>query len=227
MLRSFLLLGFFLVGQTLHAGPIPADLEKALAGFQAEGTKGWGFTQTTLSDAKSLVERYDPAKPEFSRWTLLQKDGHEPSADDIKQYKDVLSRRTRGEVAPNVKDQIRRETCEPISNENGRALYRFQLKSGGDDDRSAEHMAVTFSLHQDSGVIERVELASIRPFSPMFAVKIEEARTVITYTLPEGPRPTLLREITVRVRGRAMLLKSLDQDMTVSYSDYTPVAKKD
>ena len=228
MPRALLLLtSLFLFAQSLHAGAVPPELEKALAAFHAEGTKGWAFTQTTSSSTKSLVERYDPSKPEFNRWTLLKKDGHDPAPDDIKQYKDVLSRRTRGEVAPNVKDQIRRDTCEPLGVENGRALYRFQLKSGGEDDRSAEHMNVTFSLHQESGTIERVELASIRPFSPMFAVKIDEARTVITYSLPEPGRPTLLREITVRVRGRAMLLKSLDQDMTVAYSDYASAGKKD
>jgi hypothetical protein len=85
---------------------------------------------------------------------------------------------------------------------------------------------VTFSLHRESGVIERVELASKHPFSPMFGVKIEEARTVINYSLPEGERPSLLLSISVRVRGRAMLIKSLDQDMTVAYSDYAPGTRK-
>ena len=57
-------------------------------------------------------------------------------------------------------------------------------------------------------------------------VKIQEARTVMTYFLPEGERPTLLKEVSVRIRGRAMWIKSLDQDMTVTYSDYTYAGKK-
>jgi hypothetical protein len=226
MLRSLMLSACLILAASLRAGTLPPELEKALAAFQAEGTKGWAFTQSTASAEKSLVERFDPSKPEFSRWKLLKKDGREPTESEIKEYNDMLTRRSRGQTAPNVKDQIRPETCEPLGVENGRARYRFQLKPGAEDDKSAEHMVVTFSLHLDSGTIERVELATIRPFSPMFTVKIEEARTVITYTLPTESTPTLLQEITVRVRGRAMFFKSLDEDMTVSYSDYAPATKK-
>ncbi|ATC65618.1 hypothetical protein CMV30_17635 [Nibricoccus aquaticus] len=226
MLRSLLIALCLLIAAPLHAGSVPSELEKALASFQAEGTKGWGFTQSTRSAERSLAERFDPSKPEYARWSLLQKNDRAPTEDEVKEYKDMLTRRTRGQTAPNVKDQIRPDTCEPLGVENGRARYRFQLKPGGDDDKSAEHMVVTFSLHEATGTIERVELASIQPFSPMFIVKIEEARTVITYTLPDETRPTLLQEITVRVRGRAMYFKSLDEDMTVTYSDYTPPPAK-
>jgi hypothetical protein len=226
MLRPLLLFLCLLTAASLRAGPVPPALEKALASFQAEGTKGWGFTQSTRSAERSLVERFEPAKPEFSRWSLLQKNDRAPTEDELKEYKDMLTRRSRGQTAPNVKDQIRPDSCEPLGVENGRARYQFQLKSGGEDDKSAEHMVVTFSLHEATGTIERVELASIRPFSPMFAVKIDEACTIINYTLPTETQPTLLQEITVRVRGRAMYFKSLDEDMTVAYSDYIPPAKK-
>jgi len=226
MLRPLLFSFCLFVAAQLRAGPIPPELQKALADFQAEGTKGWAFTQSTTSAEKTLMERYDPSKPEFSRWTLLQKNGRPPTDVESKEYRDMLTRQNRGQSAPNVKDQIRPETCEPLGVENGRARYRFQLKSGGEDDKSAEHMVVTFSLHQASGTIERVELSNVRPFSPMFAVKIEEAQTVIRYTLPEENRPTLLQEIKVRIRGRAMFFKSLDQEMTVTYADYTPPVSK-
>ena len=87
-------------------------------------------------------------------------------------------------------------------------------------------MTVAYTLHRPTKTIERVELASTQPFSPMFAVKIQEARTVISYSLPEGDHPTLLKEVTVRVRGSAMWVRSLDEDMTVSYSDYQYAGKK-
>jgi hypothetical protein len=226
MLRSLLLTACLLAATLTRAGTIPPELEKALASFESEGTKGWAFTQTTSSAEKSQVERFDPAKPSYSRWTLLQKNGQPPTEDQLREYNQMTSRRSLGQTAPNVKNQIQPDTCEPLGVEDGRARFRFQLKPGGDDDKSAEHMRVVFYLHQASGVIERVELASIHPFSPMFAVKIEEARTEIIYTIPDGERPTLLKEINVRVRGRAMYFKSLDEDMRVAYSDYAPPAKK-
>ena len=209
----------------LRAGIVPPELDRALKLFRAEGSPNWAFIQTTDSGDKNLVEHFDPAKPEFSRWTLLKKNGVAPTDSDLKEYRDRLSRRTSG-TAPNVKDQIDRATCELLSEEAERATYRFRLQTGENGDRSAAHMDVVFTLHKTTGIIERVELSAFEPFSPMFTVKITEAKTTMSYSLPTAERPTLLQQITMHIRGSAMWFKSLDADMTVTYSDHTFAGKK-
>ena len=210
----------------LLAGQTPPELETVLKNFRAEGSRGWSFTQTTVSDDRSRVERFDPLGKNFLQWTLLQQDGHAPVEEEIRKYNDHKTRRTSGETAPNVKDQIAPGTCEVLEETAERGLYRFNLKQGDKDDSSAQFMRVTFTLHRPTSTIEKVELASTGPFSPVLMVKIQEARTVMMYSLPAGERPTLLKEVAVRVRGRAMWFRSLDQDMTVAYSDYVYSGKK-
>jgi len=199
---------------------VPAELAAALDSFRAEGSWGWGFTQHTAAEGKSLLERYDPRLPDGERWTLLAKNGAEPSVRDLTEYREKQSRRTGGLNAPNVKDQLNRESVEAVSDDGERAAWRFRLVPGGPDDSSARHMAATFTLHRPTATVEKVELASFEPFSPVFGVRISEARTVMRYSLPEGDRPTLLQEVSMRVRGRAMWLKSLDSDLTVSFEDH-------
>ncbi len=217
---------FFALCSVLRASPVPPELASALEAFRTEGSFGWGFTQTTESDDKSLVERYNPAKPEVLRWTLVQKDGRAPTEKEMTDYREQQTRRTRGETAPNVKNQLDHETCELVEDDGVRARWRFRLRPGAADDRSADHMAATFTLHRPTGTIEQVELASFEPFSPMFTVNISEARTLLEYTLPEGDRPTLLKRVSMRVRGRALWFKSLDSDLTVVYSDYVYAGKR-
>jgi len=219
-------LAFITLGYRLLAGPTPPELATALKDFRAEGSKGWSFTQTTVSSDRSRVERFDPLGKNFLNWTLLQQDGHAPTEEEIRKYTDHKTRRTSGETAPNVKDQIAPGTCEVLEETPERGVYRFQLRQGDEDDSSAQFMRVAFTLHRPSATIEKVELASTEPFSPVLMVKIQEARTVMTYSLPEGERPTLLKDVAVRVRGRAMWFRSLDQDMTVTYSDYVYAGKK-
>ncbi|MBK9991254.1 MAG: hypothetical protein IPP19_11105 [Verrucomicrobia bacterium] len=209
----------------LRAGTLPPELDRALKLFRAEGAPNWAYIQTTESGDKTLVEHFDPSKPEFSRWTLLKKNGAAPNDSNLKEYRDRLSRRTSG-TAPNVKDQIDHSTCELLSDEIERATYRFRLQTGEKGDRSAAHMNVIFTLHKGTGVIERVELSAFEPFSPMFTVKITEAKTTMLYSLPTPERPALLQQITMHIRGRAMWFKSLDADMVVTYSEHTFAGKR-
>lgn len=221
-LLLFLLLVFGTGAPLASAAPLPEDLRTALTNYHAEGSKGWAFTQSTRASGKSLVERYDPRLPEFRRWTLLQKDGRAPTDKEQQTYAEQQTRRSRGDTAPNVKEQIDEATGELIHDDGTRAHWRFRLRTTDEDDRSAAHMAVTFVLHRPTFTIERMELASFEPFKPVTGIAIEQARTVVDYSLPEGDRPTLLKRITVTLRGRAWWIKSLDDDMTVVYSDFEP-----
>lgn len=220
-----LLLGL-LCTTAVFASQIPPDLAQALKIYRAEGAMNWAYVQTTESSkGQSLVEHYDPSKPVFSRWTLLKKNGAAPSEADLKDYRDRLSRRTTG-TAPNIKDQIDPATCELASEDGERASYRFRLLTTDKSDRSAVHMNAIFTLHKPTGTIERVTLSAFEPFSPMFTVKVSEAETKIEYSLPTAERPVLLQKITMHMRGSVMWLKSLDEDMTVTYSDYSYVGRK-
>lgn len=225
-MRLFASLLFLAFTSLLSAAPAPAELTAALKGFRADGAKGWGFTQTTVAADRGRVERYDPLGKNFITWTLLQQDGRAPTADEIRKYTELKARRSSNETAPNVKDQIIPDSCEVVSETPEKGVYRFQLKPGDEDDHSAQFMKVTFTLHRPTATIEQVELASTGPFSPVFMVKVSEARTVMNYTLPSGETPTFLKEVTVRVRGTAMWFRSLDQDMTVTYSDFVYAGKK-
>jgi len=224
--RLLLLVALTVPALRASPNPLPPDLDRALKLFRADGARGWAFTQTTESGGKSLVEHYDPSKPEFSRWMLLKKNGQAPSASELKEYQERLSRRSGGSTAPNVKDQIDPTSCELVKADDIRATYRFHLLPGASDDRSAAHMTATFTLHKPTATIERVELTAFEPFAPMFTVKVTEAHTTMTYSLPDADHPTLLKKISVSIRGRAMWFKSLDEDMLVTYSDHEYTGRK-
>lgn len=225
-MRLLFAFGLALLASHLAAGPMPAELAAALKDFHAEGPKGWAFTQTTVAGDRSRVEHFEPLGKHSLQWVLVKQDGRAPTADEIQKYNELKTRRSSNDTPPNVKDQIIPDSCEVLSETTERGVYRFQLKPGDSDDHSAQFMQATFTLHRPTATVEKIELASTGPFSPVMMVKVQEARTVMTYSLPDGETPTFLKEVTVRIRGRAMWFRSLDQDMTVTYSDYVYAGKK-
>ena len=51
-------------------------------------------------------------------------------------------------------------------------------------------------------------------------------KTVMTYSLPSANTPSLPLTVATHLRGRAFLVKSLDAEMTVVFSDYAKAGKK-
>ncbi len=203
--------------------PISSEMKDALKTFRSEGSLGWAFTQRTEGGGKSRVERFDPRLAEFHRWVLVESDGHPPSTEEATRYNELQTRRSSGQTAPNVKDQIDENSGEVLSDDGVHVTWRFKLLTTDAADRSAAHMTATFTLHRPTRTIERVELASFEPFKPVLGVSITEARTTIEYSLPEDSRPTLLKNVRMTVRGKAWFFKSMDEDLLVTYSDYENV----
>jgi hypothetical protein len=199
-MRLFLILA----GLTSAAcAAVPPELSAALAAFRGDPPRGWSFTQTTAAEGRSTVERCDAAKPEFDRWTLLKKDGREPTPAETREYAEMRSRRSRGGTAPKLTDQFDLNTLAIIRETDDHATYQLRLKPGEKGDKTAEFLRATVVIHKPSRTIESLELASAGEFHPTVGVTM----------------------VTTRLRGRAFFFKSLDADMTVAFSDYERVGK--
>lgn len=204
----------------------PPLLEAALKTFRADPPPGWSFTQSTHADGASVVERSDAAKAAFERWSLVEKDGRKPTTHELNEYADLRSRRSPGGTAPKITEQLDLAKIETVTDTADRATYRCPLLPGEQGDETAKYLRATIVVHKPTTTIESIELASIGEFSPTFGVKIAEMKTTMTYALPFGDTPTLPQKVMTRLRGKAFLFKSLDGDMTVTFSDYSKPQKR-
>lgn len=203
----------------------PPPVAAALEALRTDAPPGWAFTQTTEAEGRTRVERYRAIGFEPERWDLLSIDGRPPTESEQAEYRKHQALRAGVGRAPNVKEQILPDTAVRISADPEHEIWQFRLQPAHEEDTWAEHMVARFHLHRATGVIDQVELVAPEPFAPMFGVRVQEARTVMRYSLPQDERPALLHEITVRIRGRAWLVRSLDSDLTVRYSDYAWAGK--
>ena len=225
MRSTFPILFFCLAGGSAVIGA-SAELEAALKNFRAEAPRGWSYTQTTAAEGRSTVERSDAAKPEFDRWTLVQKDGRPPTAGETREYFENRSRRSRGGTAPKLVEQLDLSKLEALARDDIRTTYRCRLRPGEDGDKIAGFLRATLIVHRPSATLELIELHNVEPFSPTFGVRIAEMRTRMTYSLPVGDVPSLPQKVETRVRGSAFWFKSLDAELTVTFRDYVRATKR-
>jgi len=198
---------------------LPGAAAAAIEAFRADGARGWAYTQTTVDEGRKTIERFDPGRPELVRWTLIEKDGGVPPAPELQRYRERKARRVLTAGPPPLKNQLALDTAELLEETPTRWRYRFHLKPGGGDDRAAVHLRAILTISKTAAAIETFALENIEPFSPAFFVKIEDMRTVMTYSLPTAGEPSHLLRVEAHVRGRAVL-KSLEQSVVVTYSDF-------
>lgn len=203
-----------------RANDTRARFEEALQTFRTDGPRGWSFTQTSESGTERRVERFDASKPEFLRWTLVELNGHPPTETQARDYREKLTRRSPTGNAPHLSQQFDLSTLKILSETDERAVLQCRLKPGEAGDATAQYLTATITFHKPTATIQQVEIASTQPFSPTLGVKIEEMRTLLTYSLPSDTHPTLLQKSSTRLRGRAFYLKSLDADLTVTFTDH-------
>lgn len=205
---------------------VPPLLDAALRDFRGDPPRGWSYTQTTVAEGKSTVERYDATKAEFDRWSLVQKDGRAPSDEERRTYAEMRSRRSRGGTAPKLTDQLDLTAVDTVGETTEHVTYRCAVRPGERSDKTAAFLRATIVVHKPTHSIESLELGSTGKFSPTLGVNIAALKTLMTYTPPKEGLPAFPRSVTTHVRGRAFWLKSLDADMTVTYSDFEPARKK-
>jgi hypothetical protein len=199
---------------------VPPEFLTALGKFRADPPPGWSFTQTTTGEGHSMVERSDATRPEFARWTLLQRDGRAPTEEELKTYAEGRSRRSRTGTAPSLTDQLDLESAEIVADDPERVTCRFRLRPGEDRDRTSAFLRATVVIHKATRAFESIELANAEEFSPTFGVRIGEMNTRMIYSLPDANKPSLIQRVETRMRGTAFWFKSLDAKMTVIFSDY-------
>jgi hypothetical protein len=192
-----------------------------LTQFRSEVPQGWSYLQSTTAEGQSLVERHDGARPEFDRWSLMRKNGREPTEDERREYRETRSRRSRAGTAPRLAEQIDATTAEVRHEDAARTTFECRVRPGDPGDRTAAYLRARIVVHRASRTIETLELRSTGPFRPALGVWIEEMFTRLTFSLPAADRPSLPLRVETRLRGTAFWFRSLDAAMTIAFTDYT------
>ncbi len=202
--------------------------EQALTSLDKTSLEGWAFTETTVRNGTETVARYDPSRPEGERWSLLSIDGRPPTDEARRKFEERRAGRGRGEEQQEDSEEqgfsavIEADSLIPLRESESHAVYGFKPASGegkGDDGMS-EYVDGTLRISKSGPYVESLEMRSREPFSPAFGVKIKEFSTVMTFA-PVGDEVIVLPEsVAVRMVGRAMLFKKLDETVRTRFSDY-------
>jgi hypothetical protein len=208
----------------LAASPASADddyqalAEKAIEAISQDFGRYWAFTETRLEEDVLWIGRYDPRRPEDERWQLISVDGREPNDDEIEEYLDDQDE-PEDSGDNKVEAMVQADTLKLV--EETAEHWLFEFVPDGDDDNFLAHVNATMKIVKaDEPYVTYVDLRSNKAFKPAMGVKLKEFLTRLTFAPVDADGPVVPHSVDVKVRGRAFLVISFDETVSIRYSDY-------
>ena len=223
MRACLVFLVLLIIATTAAAEPHPLAV-RALKKLDAFDDDAWSYTRTTKGKDGVKIERHDASKPTGERWTLLRIDGRTPTAREQEKFRrekaELKKRREKGDDDNDVDlESLRLQSETPQ-----RATFTFRTKAGGGmESEMAEQIAGTLVVSKDGGWAERFELRNTGAISPVPGVNVSAFRLTMTFQRHGGTNEIVPEAIELSMRGRAFLVKSLDEDRSTRYSDFVRV----
>ncbi len=202
------------------SGQVPEVVDRALVAAEAVRLDRWAFTVTRVVDGVTTVERHDPSAPKDTRWVLVERNGRAPSEKERQRYVEERGRRGFG-GAPGLRDLIEPGSLAVVSDEGGRVICSFRMKADDEEDRLvADKVRGTLIVRKDPAAVERLEVVNTGTISKFGVLNLREFLVRVDYRM-HPTRPEALPETVVsRIRGRALVVKSLDAEARETYSDF-------
>lgn len=218
-----LLLSFLFVPVFAAASELPAYFGEALARFSSDAPRGWAYTLTTTRGEETSVERYDPSRPKGGEWTLLQRNGRAPTADEVERYLRYKASTTPPTArATFEKGDLDRSTFTLLREDANTAEYRGRFREDLKEPLLS-HLALDLKFAKQPAAVQSFTLRLADPFSPVLGVKMTELEVAMDFSPPADDRPSLPRASRSRFRGRLLFFKSIEEDLRITYSDFARV----
>lgn len=214
---------------------LPPLVERALETMESSEQEGYAYTMKMSEPGKSSIAHFDPAKPTGRTWDLLQKDGKTPTAKEVEIFRKERAEREKKRAEQGKEEKKKKSrggdkelraliapgSVQLLSETAERASYRFRMQSDDEAEQAmVESIRGTLVVSKAGPHVESLDLASTGEMKPITGVKISEFHLKLTFFPPDGHGRALPATIQSKIKGRAMLVKKIDQAMSVTFSDY-------
>lgn len=223
-----------LLANTSHAVD-PDIVEKAWnATFGNPSAEDWAYTETTVANGREKIGRFDPRRPEGERWHLISIGGRPPTE---KERKEDAEKRKADRERPNSgrpdgksngsDSMIQPESLSLVEETAAHIIYRFKPVANDEDGaKFFEYIDATLKIVKDGPYVASVDMRSVKPFKPGLGARIDTFVTALSFKPVAANGAILIHTAKFRMLGRVWVVKKIDEQVDVSYTDYEFVGDK-
>lgn len=212
----------------------PAPVAAALAALKQGGASlagGWRYEEKITTTKGSEWLSYDPARPEGSRWQVLEVNGKPP--DEAARKRLVAdaakaAKQARGGLSVGA-GWLAASDYQLVKSTPKKLVYRLSPKPSPKTDPAAKrllsHLAGQLIVARDDHRPISLRLDNFESFSPRFGVKIESFafRARFERLGDTGKGPVVVVRTSNSASGKVFWIKGFKDKTAVVLSDFAPV----
>lgn len=219
--------------ESVGAADHSAILREAFGAIDKNYLREWAYTETSVDSDGTTIGRYDPRRLRGERWALLSVDGRAPTAEETAEYDaekyaddqmpDNNGDDTDSDVENGVSDMVVTDSLSLI--EETDEYWLFSFIPAEEEEGFRDNVVGTLRIAKAGRYLEFIDLHSSRPFKPQFGVKIREFLTRLSFGPATHDGPIVPLSIHISIDARAFLVKSVDERIATTFSDYEYVGE--
>ena len=152
---------------------------------------------------------------------LLAVNGERPSAEALAEFEAETEERPRGAepVVFDLPEEI--FGSMRLAEEDANTLtFAFEPDFGADEAEMEGKMRGLLVVGKPDLRPRRMTIVLTEPFSPAPTVKVSEFRQEMAFVLEPATNATVMSEMAMTVRGRALVFKKVENDVRVTFGDF-------
>ncbi len=161
------------------------------------------------------VERFD------GEWQLETIDGETPNEDALEKYADQAEAREERNAPTSMDlEKLIIPGTLALADETDQGL-QFDFQVAPEEEKDAD-----FLKHMDASLftaadyrVTRFHMKNRKPVSPQTGVKLNDFEQTMHFEWNEGLQGVVLARMEMKIDGRAFLVKKIEQDLTLWFSD--------
>ena len=197
----------------------PQIIETAFGKMEADSIYQYSYTKVVQTTENNRVMSYDPTKEGSDCWKLVSVNGNEPGKKDLKAFYKEMSNSGENNNKSISMGSDDMTNFSVINDFDNNIEYSFNI-DGDDDDKMADALTCTISLNKIDSTITKMTMYITETLSPMLSVKIEEFKVEMIFDKLAETGSTLIQETKTRIKGKAMVFKKINENVTETYYDY-------
>jgi heat shock protein HslJ len=232
LLRFGLSIALFSFMSAASAADADALQQQIIAQSRSVSPDDYTFTRTIRTEqiqgdkteVRTVVDRYDPAKPAAQRWTLVSLDGRPPTADEQKTFATESAKRRVSSYA-RVATYFG-SSATKAADAQGRPVFRFNslpketvMVAGSDLSANSTGEAIV-NTSSATPFVEHVRFTLSKPTRIKLVAKIDQFQASARYKLFSDGKP-VPAEFTSEAVG-SMVGKAGRIRTTITFSDVRP-----